>query len=217
METQAGELLTSFPERVVPAHSALVVIDMQNDFCAEGGYIHRLRGADMTPNAALAARIMGLVRTARGAAVPVVWVRAVYDPPLIPEPMRAKRVEAGIGDVCCAEGSWGAEFYGVAPAEGEVVFTKHCYDAFHGTGLEAHLKGSGVRTVVAAGVATNVCVESTLRDGFFRGFYIVVPEDCVGSYDAAAHAGTLRAVEAIYGDRTTARALADLWAGSALR
>ena len=192
-------LLEGLAEILDPAHTAVVVVDMQNDFCAEGGYIHETQNADMTPFAPLARRIRVLTDAARDAGAAVVWVKAVYDHELLPAPMLSKMLEKGKGAVCCASGSWGADFYDLDPAAGEPVVEKHCYSAFHDTELDSVLRDRGIRTLVMTGVATNVCVDSTLREGFFNGYYIVMPPDCVGSANAALHEGTVRSVDFVFG------------------
>jgi nicotinamidase-related amidase len=204
-------LLTTLDDRLEPAHCALLVIDMQNDFCAEDGYLHRLTGADMSPNAALADRIMSLVDTARAADVPVIWVVACYDPDKVSESQLARQRAAGISDTCCESGSWGSGFFGVTPAPDEPVVTKYCYDGFFRTGLDALLKERGVRSVVATGVATHICVDSTVRGALFHGYYAVVPADCVGGYPAAAHDASLRCLGGLFADVTDMAAVAAAW------
>ncbi|MAL00861.1 MAG: cysteine hydrolase [Alcaligenaceae bacterium] len=176
--------------QVHPESTALLVVDMQNDFCAEGGYLQRERGYNVGFAPALADRIQGLVRVARTAGMPVVWIRSVYDFKYLNEPYRVKRRDEG----CCLEGTWGVEFFRLRPEPGEPIVTKHHYSAFFETDLHAQLQSLGVKTLVVTGVATNVCVDSTLREGFFRGYYIVVPEDCVNSNSKAGHEGTLATV-----------------------
>ena len=70
----------------------------------------------------------------------------------------------------------------------------------------------GVRTLVMTGVATNVCVESTLREGFFHGYHIVMPPDCVGSANAALHEATIKSVEFIFGDIPESPEVMRIWA-----
>mgnify|MGYP003111564135 CR=1 FL=1 len=176
--------------QINPETTALLVVDMQNDFCAQGGYLQRKRGYNVGFAPALADRIQGLVQAARKARLPVVWVRSVYDFKYLNAPYRVKRGEEG----CCLEGTWGVGFFRVKPLPDEVVVTKHHYSAFFETNLNTQLQLLGVNTLVVTGVATNVCVDSTLRDGFFRGYYIVVPEDCVNSNSRAGHEGTLATV-----------------------
>lgn len=180
----------SLDEQLRPEHAALLVIDMQNDFCAEGGYLHRERNANVGFAKKVAANIGKVAAAARTARVPVIWIRAIYDFKYLTEAYIAKRGQEG----CCLEGTWGADFFEIAPAPGEVVIDKHSYNGFHDTALDDHLRRRGIKTLVVTGVATNVCVDSTLREGFFRGYYIVLLEDCVGSGSQAGHEGTLATV-----------------------
>jgi ureidoacrylate peracid hydrolase len=152
------------------------------------------------------------VDAARAAGVKVIWIRANYQPELVPVGMNARNVARGTSHaVCCAGGTWGYDFYGVKPREGEFFVEKHCYDAFHGTNLDDILKNQGIRSLVCTGVVTNVCVESTLRSGFFNGYYIVVPEDCVGGPFRDLHDATLKNVRLYYGAVSDSKALAALW------
>ncbi len=193
------ELLKELNEILNPRHTAVVVVDMQNDFCAENGYIHTTQGADMSGNKPLAGRIGRLVEAARDAGAMVVWVKAIYDHELLPAPMLSKMLEKGNGAVCCASDSWGADFYEIGPAKDELVIEKRCYSAFHNTQFDDVLRRRGIRTLVMTGVATNVCVDSTLREGFFHGYYIVMPPDCVGSANVPLHEATIKSVEFIFG------------------
>src|SRR5262245_47546027 len=98
------EVLRAFGDRVSPAHTAIVVIDMQNDFCAEGGYIHTTRKADMGPNAPLADRITAIVDSGRSAGATIVWVQANYEPRFLSAQAILKREERPGGLVCCEGG-----------------------------------------------------------------------------------------------------------------
>lgn len=208
-------ILSQFTDRVDPAHTAIVVVDMQNDFCAAGGHIDRRFGCDQAANEALADRIAALVAAGRSRGAHMVWVQAIYDDKYVPPPMLAKSAERGDTGPRCAEGSWGADFYRLAPAAGDILIRKHCYSAFQGTPLDAQLRRRGVRTLVVTGVSTNICVESTFRDGHSRGYYIVVPGDCVASPAPDLHAATLRNVETLIGDVTAAEDLIALWTAAA--
>lgn len=204
-------LLTRLAERLDPRHAALLVIDMQNDFCAAGGYIETVLGLDAAPCRAVVAPIMGLVGAARSARLPVVWIKADYRPELVPPPMTARLIERGADAPCCVPGTWGADYFGVAPAAGEPVFEKHCFSALHESGLEAWLRARGIRTVVLTGVQTNVCIDSTMRDAASRGFYIVIPRDCVASHTPPLHEATLKTAAAVFGDVLDSAAIHDLW------
>jgi ureidoacrylate peracid hydrolase len=181
---------STLEEQLQPEHSALLVIDMQNDFCAEGGYLHTRRNYDVSFAPTVAANIRVLIDGARQAGVPVVWIHSIYDFKYLTESYRVKRGEEG----CCLEGSWGAAPFGVEPAQGDIVVQKHSFSGFYGTGLNEALRAQGIKTLIITGVATNVCVDSTLREGFFHGYYIVLAEDCVGSNSRIGHEGTLATV-----------------------
>ena len=210
------ELLETFEARVDPAHTAVLVIDMQNDFCAEGGYIANAFKKDMSPAKAVAGKVMETVRAARAAGALVIWVKAIYDPTFVPAPYLVKQREKGIDAVCCGSGSWGADFFMVEPAPGEFVIEKHRYSAFSCTELDNILRDRHIRTLVTVGVATNICVESTFRDGFHRGFYIVIPRDAVGSHNAEAHEASLRGAEFLFADVVPTERLCAAWAAAAM-
>ena len=203
--------LNSAAERLAPAHAALLVIDMQNDFCAEGGYIEAVVGKNAAACRAAVAPIRALASAARAAGVPVFWVRADYRLDKLPASMAARFAVQGKGRICCEPGTWGADFHGVAPAPGETVVDKHCYSAFIGTDLAGRLSARGVRTLVFAGVQTNVCVETSLRDGYSLGFNVVAAADCVASHTAELHEATLKNVRVLFGDVLSGREIAAFW------
>ena len=209
-EDQSG-LLNGLEEILNPCHTAIVVVDMQNDFCAENGYIHATQGADMSGNRSLAERIGRLVKAGRTAGCEIVWVKAIYDHDLLPAPMLSKMLERGNGAVCCASGSWGADFYEISPENGEQVVEKRCYSAFHNTQMDDILRRRGIKSLIITGVATNVCVDSTLREAFFHGYYIVMPPDCVGSANMPLHEATIKSVEFIFGDVPESRKVIQMW------
>ena len=206
------DFLMTLPERVAPAHTAIVVIDMQNDFCAKDGYLDSHSGVDEGANKALAGRIMDLVEAGRRAGTEIVWVQAIYDPKYMPPPFLVRRRERGIDAVCCAEGTWGAEFYEMSPKDDEIFIEKHRYSAFCGTRLDNILRVRGIKTVVVTGVATSVCVESTFRDAYNLGYYIVMPRDCVSGGIKDLHEATIKNVEIFFGDAPEGAGVIDIWA-----
>jgi len=200
MSAACGPLPLTLEEKLQPAGCALLVIDMQNDFCAPGGYIDAVMGKSVETAAAVIGPVSRLVDAARAAAVPVVWVRADYSRDRIPASMQVKLVARGIEAVCCAPGTWGADWFGPRPTDAEAVVTKHTYSGFHDTPLAELLQALGVGTLVFAGVQTQICVESTVRDGHSRGYFCVVAQDAVASHTAALHQATLDNVRFLFGD-----------------
>lgn len=205
------EILRALPARVDPAHAAVLVVDMQNDFCAEGGYIHKTRKSDMSGSPALAQRISSLVEVARARGVPIVWIRANYEPRFLSPQAILKREERPGGLVCCAGGTWGWEFFEIHPQADDLVIEKHSFSGFFGTDLDRLLRFRGIKTLIMTGVATNTCVESTLRDAFFLGYYIVLVEDCCASTAQHLHQATLDNVRANFGDVRPAAELTQAW------
>ena len=207
----ADRQLRSVEARLDATHTALLVIDMQNDFCAEGGYVEAVVGKDAAACRAVAAPIMALVADARAAAVPVFWIKANYALEGLPAGMAAKFGERGSEAVCCAPGAWGGEFYAVELGPGEPVIEKRCYSAFSGTDLDTRLRTLAVRTVVLAGVQTNICIDSAMRDASSLGFHVVVAADCVASHTPALHEATLANARFVFGDVLSRREIAAVW------
>jgi ureidoacrylate peracid hydrolase len=204
-------LLATVDARLKPFHTALLVVDMQNDFCAEQGYIETIVGKDAAACRAVAAPIMALVADARAAGVPVYWIKANYELDGLPAGLMVKFSGRGAGAVCCAPESWGADFFEVSPLPGEAIVEKRCYSAFRGTDLDTRLRSAAVRTIVLAGVQTNICIESTLRDGSSLGFHVVVASDCVASHTPDLHEATLKNAQFVFGDVLSRREIAGLW------
>lgn len=205
------DILTRFEDRIRPDHSAVIVVDIQNDFCHPDGYVGRRFGCDGAASEALARRNVALADAARDAGALIVWVQAIYDPQYLSAPMLAKSGSAG-HEARCVDGTWGADFYHVAPKDGDLLIRKHRYSAFCGTPLDNLLRRRCIRTAIITGVATNICVDSTLREAFNLGYYVVVPRDCVAANDAELHEATLRNVDFLLGDVTDSASLAAHWA-----
>lgn len=203
--------LNTLGEILDPQHTAVLVVDMQNDFCAENGFIHMTQGVDMSGNKSLSEQIGQLVTGARNVGVSVIWIKANYDHETLAGPMLAKMVEKGKGAVCCASNSWGADFYQISPNADEIIIEKRCYSAFHNTHLDDLLRRHAIKSLVITGVATNVCVESTLREAFFHGYYVVMPPDCVGSANKTLHEATIKSVEFIFGHTALSDEILGFW------
>jgi len=208
-----SDILTRIEDQLSPAHTALLVIDMQNDFCAKGGYIDKTSKLDVAGCEKVADAINVAVEAARTAGVRIVWIRANYEKQYLAPPILVRHAARNIeNEVCCAGDTWGYDFFKMKPRDGEHFVEKHRYDAFHGTALDDILRHHDIKTLVCTGVVTNVCVESTVRSGFFRGYYIVVPEDCVGAPFPDLHEAALKNIRTYYGTVMDGKTLAGMWA-----
>jgi nicotinamidase-related amidase len=196
IEINGKQVFTELSELVDPAHTALVVVDMQRDFCAPGGAFDRL-GVDISMYPPMIPRLARLVEGARGAGVPVVFIQMTVLPNRASDSPAQIRFNlrlhlASHRDVeplrYSAEGSEGQQIIPeLAPRDGDLVVKKYRSSGFWGTNLDMLLRSNGIRSVVMTGGTTEGCVESTARDALFNDYYVVVAEDCVASDDRAQH------------------------------
>ena len=212
------EPLDTLDKKARPEHTALLVIDVQNDFCADAGIMAE-EGFDVSQAQAMAARLPPVLSAARAAGVLVVFVRNVYssehnfylsDAWL--EQASRRRAGSYTRRPVCRAGTWEGDFYGdVRPEPCDPVVTKHRFNAFRNTDLDTILRAHGVRTIVMTGVATNVCVETTARDGFMRDYYVVFTDDGTAAYAEEDHQATLRNIDRFFGQVVQLADLQAIW------
>jgi ureidoacrylate peracid hydrolase len=214
------EPLVGLTKKLQPPHSALLVIDMQNDFIAPGGLVER-SGRNVLAARQLAERLPAFVSVARRAGVLVVFVRNVYSTELNTylsdswlEQAARKQSGGYTRFPVCAEGSWEGDFYGeIRPQPGDPVVTKHRYNAFHNTELDTILRANAIRTVVLTGVATDVCVGTTAREAFMRDYYAIMVDDGTATFSLEDHAATLRNFDRYFGEVSTIAEISAIWRG----
>jgi ureidoacrylate peracid hydrolase len=100
----------------------------------------------------------------------------------------------------CEKNEWNGAFYKLKPQPGDVIVNKHRYNAFYQTDLDLILRAKGIRTLIMTGVATNVCVETTAREGFMRDYYIVFLRDCTATMSEELHNSALKNISLFFGD-----------------
>jgi len=212
----ATALLTTLAAQADPSHTAVLVVDPQKDFCASDGVMGGVWGLDMSGVQAAVPSLNRLIEEARRAAVPVAWIREVFS---LSRMMPNHRVINGDGDdlLLIREGGDGVEWYEgvIPPAADEPTFTKWNYDAFEGTELDLWLRSRGVQTVVMTGFTTNVCVETTARHAYIKGYYVVTLADCTGAPSRDEHEAALVNLGKYLGRVATSDELLSTWAGRA--
>ncbi|MER6943772.1 cysteine hydrolase [Nonomuraea sp. NPDC000554] len=180
---------------------ALVVIDLQNDFCAGPTALARYSGDPATLDAVATNTALAVDR-ARARGTEVIFVRFVGDAEH-QGPSWRRRDRAQGKRPKCLDGTWGAEFHQVSPMPEERVVTKRaCFDAFLGAGFEQHLVHRGIERLVFAGLYTDVCVDSTARTAFQKGFHVTVLTDCTTSLHLP-DTDILRFMAVVYGAHLT--------------
>jgi nicotinamidase-related amidase len=204
-------VLRALEEKVDPAHTAVIVIDMQKDFTLPGGYADQL-GLDVHAIGEMAERLAGFLERARRHRVPIYHVMANYDAEYMSEPMHERLLRHG-QSLYCQSGTWGSEFHpGLEPRRGESVVVKHRYDAFHDTDLHILLQARRVRTVIMCGVTAHACVDSSARHAYFLGYYTVFTADLTGGAPSPeAHRMTLASMDALFGVTPTAQEIVAAW------
>lgn len=193
-----------FPMTFDPATTALIVIDMQRDFIEEGGFGATL-GNEVAPLQAIVPTTARLIAAARQAGLAVIHTRECHAPDLSDCPP-AKRNRGSptlrIGDpgpmgrVLIAGEPGAGIIPELAPMAGELVLDKPGKGAFYKTSLDDHLARLGSRTLIFAGVTTEVCVQTTMREANDRGFECLLAEDATESYFPAFKAATLDMIRA---------------------
>jgi nicotinamidase-related amidase len=175
--------------RIDPARTALVVVDMQNDFVKEGGTL-------VVPDAqATIPKIESLLDFARGSGMKVVFTQDTHeegDPEweIWPEHVR--------------KGSWGWEIVDeLRPLEGELVLNKVRYDAFYGTHLDHALRIWGVGTLIICGTVANICVHYTAASAALRWFEVVIPKDATSAVDPFDLEASLRQTSFLFAGKIT--------------
>jgi ureidoacrylate peracid hydrolase len=202
-----------------PARTALVVVDMQNDFGGEGGMFHRA-GIPIAGIRAAVAPTARALTVARRAGIRIVYLKMQFEPDLsnaggAETPNLVVHRRLGVGEPAQApdgresriliKDTWNTDILSeLAPQEDDIVVSKHRFSGFFETELDATLRELGVTSLIFTGCTTSVCVESTLRDAFFRDYRCLLLEDCtaepIGSdLPRSNHEASVRVIETLFG------------------
>lgn len=170
---------------------AILIVDMLNDFCKEGGAMVLKEGAEIYD------AISNLIAEGRKHDYPIIYINDCH---------RADKYDKEFDKRAphCIEGTWGAEVIKeLAPHQEDYCIKKRRFSGFYQTDLDLVLRELGVKTVVVTGVVTNICVRSTCHDAFFLGYNVIVPTDCVRATGPREQESTLWDIETHFGSVTT--------------
>ena len=188
--------------------TALIVVDVQNDFCHRDGFLGKL-GVPMAGIEAMLPTLQQFVESARSHGVPVIHVISHHDERYASPVVTEQKLRHGLPMALdgrplrdapyCLSGTWGADFTLIDARPGEEVIVKHRYSGFHNTNLDLVLRSRGIQTVILTGVATNACVESTARDVYMHDYYLVLARDGTASPSQPAHDAALENLDRYFG------------------
>ncbi len=164
--------------KIEPRRTALLVIDLQKDFCSESGALAAL-GSDVSRCREVAARIADFLSKVREYLAFTAFFQLIYDPEKMSEPQKERLIKNG-SPIICAVGSGGTELV-VAPEPTDLKFVKHRYSAFSNEQFLHILQEQSITTIVTVGVDTHICVEGTVRQGYDLGYRMVVLSDLVAT------------------------------------
>jgi ureidoacrylate peracid hydrolase len=213
IDPEQKKRILSFEERIDPLSTTLVVVDVQNDFASPQG-VCGIVGDDVSAVPAMVDRLVRLIESARKAGVLIVYLRTIYDQPVLSPALAEQYERRRYPNSICLSNTRGAAFVDrIAPREApnEIIVTKHRYSAFWGSSIDLVLRSNAIRTLVLTGIATEVCVESTARDAFFQDYQVVLVDDCMSSFSPERHAATLTVAARSFGVVASSEQIRDLW------
>ena len=209
-----GKILKAQPEAIqlAPEQTALIVIDMQNAYTSKGGYLD-LAGFDVSKTKPVVENIKKAVDAAHASGIQVIYFKNGWDDQYVEagginspnfhksNALKTMRKHPELKGKLLAKGGWDFELIDeLKPLAQDIVIEKPRYSGFFNTALDSMLRSKGIRNLVFVGIATNVCVESTLRDGFFLEYFgVALGDACYQAGPIDAHEASLYNIKTFFG------------------
>lgn len=204
-------------EVIAPGHTALLVVDVQNDFVSPGGLCDK-SGHNLTMMPPVVEKVAHLIDEARAARVLTIWIQTTHNEDrrtASPAYIRFHALKRGYGwdEESAVEGTWGWQIVDeVAPAAGDLVMRKHRSSAFAGTELDLLLRSNGIKTVAIVGTTTHGCIESTARAAEGLDYYVALVEDACAAFLKEEHEAAILCMGKRY-DMYSANEVSQIWSG----
>lgn len=205
-------------ELVSPRYTALIVVDVQNDFCVKEG-VYQKHGKYLSKGDTIIKKLKLLIQEARKVGVQIIYIQNTTLPNLMSDSdarLRFQMKVYGLDDPnlipqVTLDGSWGHKIVkGIKPKNGDLVVKKNRPSAFIGTNLDLLLRSNNIKTLLITGVVTQGCVKATARDGQFHEYFVVIVRDCVESTNKDLHGAALKIMETHF-DVVTSDQIIEIW------
>ena len=202
------------PPMIAPSRTALVVIDVQEDFVSPAGAAGHW-GIDLGILEPPLRNIEALMAAARAKGMTMVLARVITRPETDSDALKAFHQRLGRPPqslAICRAGTSGADYYRIRPQAGDIEIEKTLYSSFVGTDLDAQLRARGIDTLVVVGFTTDCCVDCTVRDAFHRNYDVFVVADACAAYEETLHYGALNGLSKNCALLTDTKAVLGAWA-----
>ena len=196
--------------KINPEETAILVIDIQNDFCSKEGFPVKNWGHDVSHMDEIVEKIKKFLGEAYIQGMDILYTQLIYDPENMPKSLINKLGEV-IGKFA-APNSWGIEFYKIKPPK-DRIFTKYCFNAFTNPKLYTYLKEKNIKNLIFVGFNSNICVESTARAALDLGFNITLLKDLIGTttFMQGHEREMLSTFQIIFGNVISSEDILKLW------
>ncbi len=174
----------------------IFVIDVQNDLCSKEGIASKA-GYDTSNIRKIIPNISKFIGGSRKEGVPIVFIISHYDKEYLTYNIMEFYFLKGFDNFCNSKSN-GSDFYKIKPKSGDKIIIKHRYDAFINPDLDVFLKKNNIKTIILTGCQTDVCVDSTARSAFMKGYNIILIKGCLASLNESNHKYSLKFMQDMY-------------------
>lgn len=165
-------------EKLTSKNTALLVMDLQNDFCSEKGILAKDFNADVSSIHKMIPKLEKFIENLRNLNVKIIFTKQYEIPEGAPKTIKTL-FERGKLTPKCVPNSWGSDFYKIKPLDTDIVLEKRSWDAFTNKQLFEILESNNIEFLIFTGVFTTICIESTARRAFSEGYEVIIPKDLV--------------------------------------
>lgn len=174
-----------------PEKTALLIIDMQNDFVSQKGYLG-LKGQDLSMVRATIPAMKKILDFFRENKMQVIYTQTLHYRYTNTENWVSRTAQKNLDPSICIPGTWGSEIIEeLKPLDNEAIVAKHRYDAFLNTDLHTVLRAGGIENIIIVGTQTNLCVDTTARTSYMMDYVTILAEDCISTPETELHKPTI--------------------------